>query len=629
MVSVPTIYTVDRPRSHGYSVQVDDLLLRTANIAGQQIRVQSARAQAQQVNTSENPEEFISDVGRTFALSDATGGEGLLLRHRRRRTDADSTRYWDSRGVKIERPEQGRTASLCLLNDTEVIHTGSTVASPMVAFDGDLFVGNGTNVTVIDTPEGTPSTTSEAVGGGAVVGLAALGDRLFAATTSAIRVRTSGTWGAAAGSLAATAIWSAKDRLILAASEELDEWDGDAASLTTLYTLPSGESWVGAVDGPGAVYAAATNGFVYAFAPDDTGALALLGQTKFQSETPTCIGASQGLVFVGTDQAGIGRLWVMQAANGELTGAVVREWTLGTPYAIVADRENVYTVVGDGEGVHSTWRYDVVTGGLFRWWDFTADDTNDATSLALLAGNFYAAFDGAADTTVQRTASTLVSEGYLISPLADFYTAEAKTWVGGTLDVGDIPSGSRVELLYTTSTAAMTDPDGEWRLIASASSSTDTTFSIAGVEARQLAGMVRLYADTALTGCPEVESFSFRGLLASTDVLVELPINVSDWLEQPYKKPLRVPGLGSAVYAALKSKERANVYVELFRPSERIRGQMEAVETPVPQLSRRGSSLLVSLVTIRGRRVGAQGASQQSGPLGSFSLGSLPLGGAV
>lgn len=628
MVTVPTTGNTDRPRSSGYAAHIDGLLVRTVNVAGQGIQVESAQAQAQQVNTSESPEEFTSDTGKTFALSDASGGEGLLLRHRRQRGDADSTRFWDSRGIKVERSSAGAPGHLCLLNDTEQIATGGANAAPMAGMGGDLFVGNGTNVTKIDTPEGTPSTSSEAVGAGAVVGLAVLGDRLYAAATSAMRVRTAGTWGATVASLAATGIWEAQDRLLVAVGAALHEWpDVTSATTTVLRTLPSGQTWVGVTDGPDAIYAAASNGYVYAFAADDTGALALIGQTLFQSETPTAVGASQGLVFVGTNQGGTGRVWAMTSNQGELSGAVMREWSTGYPRSIVADRENVYMVVDDGSDVHSTWRYDVVSGGMFRWWDFDVVSSKDCRSAVILDGDFYASFGPGVE--VHRIASTLVDSGYLMTPMADFFSAESKAWVGASLSVGEIPTGGEVRLYYTTEPDALSDPDSpEWRLVAQTDSIREQhNIPITGVESRQLAGMFRIYADITLTDCPAVRSVAFRALLAATDLLITLPVSVSDWVEQPFKKPIRVPGLGAAMYAALRAKERRNVYVEVFRPAERVRGQVESVTTPVPQLAHRGSSTLVSVVTIRGRQTVAPGSSITVGPMGSVVFGAAPLGG--
>ncbi len=634
-IVLPSTSSVAHPRQAGYDLAIDGTLLRANPTQQDPVRTQSARAQAEGVATAELAEELVSATGKTFARADLSGGEGLLLAHRRARLDTDATRYWDSRGLAISRPGPGRLPTVELLEATEAIYAGGNNAAPMVGFDSDLFVGNGTNVTRIDTPNGTPSTAAEAVGAGAVVGLAVLGSVLYAAGTSALRQRVAGVWGATTAVLAGTGIWSVNDRLVVAVGTALREWpDVSSATTNLMYTLPSGHTWIGVVEGPSAVYAAASNGFVYAFTADETtGDLTVVAaQTFFPGETPTAIGASQGLVFVGTTSGdGTGRLWVMQSDSGSLVGQVVREFAEGAPRCIAVDRENAYAVVAEDYGsiTHSTWRYDVVTAGVHRWWDWDAVADQTCSALVTLGGGWFAAFANSVD--VHRVDTALVTSGWVISPLVEFFTAEEKTWVSAALEPGDIPTGSEILLSYTTDPDALLDADHTSWTTAVTASIPDTAVerSLSGVQSRQLAVKVDLGVGTG-GDSPQLESFSVRGLLAPTDVLVQVPVSVTDMVERPYRQPIRVPGLGSTTLEFLRSVSSRNVLLQLFgEDTEEIRGQVEVMDAASARLPWRGPRSTTVLVQVRGRYVTTSGQSLEVGPFGSFMFGSLPFGGAV
>src|SRR5690606_11801139 len=80
---------------------------------------------------------------------------------------------------------------------------------------------------------------------------------------------------------------------------------------------------------------------------------------------------------------------------------------------------------------------------------------------------------------------------------------------------------------------------------------------------------------------PVVKSLAFRGLLTPEELIVQLPVNVSDRLELPRRKPRTVNGLGHRTWEVLKRIEGQDVRLDLFRPQDQIYGQIETVSTPI------------------------------------------------
>lgn len=632
-MSLPTVNNTTRAQRRGFDAQLGDLLLRLAVGPGRELRVQSDDGQAEQVDTAQTPEEMRSSHGTTFARGDFTGGSGLDRAHKRDLPPGSEARYWDSRGVRIERPRPGHRRELSLLEDTESALQTSETGLRVLALGGEVFVAAGDDVRVSSDPlAATPTFDTEDPHDGEtaerVRGLAALGGEVYAALGSnGIHVRDgSGSWSGwfAFTDDDAVGVWAAKGRVIASTGRGLHEIAGSTPSEELLRTLAPGESWVAVVDGGPAILAAATDGYVYAFAPDESGDLALASQTLFDHEAPTALAAlpSQGLVMVATDRGEGAALWRLDVAeDGRLGGGQVVRRTDSPAVALVTERDSVYAVVAEDGEAHS-YRYDVVTGGAHRWWVYDGSDPADA---ALVDGNLLVALDGDG---VRRVADTLVDEGWLITPLADFFTAERKNWTTAFLEADDLAGSGGADLLYSTDPAALLD-DGHssWVRITTASEAVARDeAAMSGVDARFIAGQVRLRSGSAGGQSPTVRSLGFQGTLATGSVVVSLPVNVSDRLESPGRRPLRVPGHGQRVYRELRDRAGAPALLRLPRLRERVRGTIESVETPSMQMGPRGTPLLVSMVTVRGRRVSAT-RETGVGPIGTHLIGALPVGG--
>ena len=101
---------------------------------------------------------------------------------------------------------------------------------------------------------------------------------------------------------------------------------------------------------------------------------------------------------------------------------------------------------------------------------------------------------------------------------------------------------------------------------------------------------------------PKVKSVQFRALARPELVVAQIPINVSDRVERPNRKPIKVKGLGEAIYSELRTKEGASVTLEIFDPAEVIRGVVERISYPINSNVERGSVTQYAIITVRGTR---------------------------
>ena len=122
------------------------------------------------------------------------------------------------------------------------------------------------------------------------------------------------------------------------------------------------------------------------------------------------------------------------------------------------------------------------------------------------------------------------------------------------------------------------------------------------VDGRWIAGKIEINTDDT-SQSPEMLSFAIRGFQLVNDLVVDMPINISDQVERPFRKALQVKGQGDLVYQALRNKEGKNVQLEIFRPDTLLRGIIENVSSPIEEISQRGSVTMYCLVRFRGSKV--------------------------
>ena len=617
MAVLPSPANTTAPQSQGFEANLDDLLLRFAVGPGRQMNINTAPLQAQAIQTSETPEDFQQEFGQIYSRTDFSGGSGLDKAHKRNASEVDFSRFWDSSGIDVFSGKAvGQEYKVSLLHATEEVSSGSTSATNlyMQELSGVIYYADGAVLKKIATPltsavttDGTPS------GGNNITGMAVLGTKLYLVANGDIYVRNS------AGSFAVhnnhktfDKIWSIKGRLISSGTNgELYEVDG-TSNPSTIKALPTGNTWTDMCDAGAVAMATADDGYIYSFA-DESSTLTLKGQTFVEGEVPNAIDSAQGFVFYGTAtntaSGKIGRLYRAEVTNANnlyvlVNSQLIKQWGNGTttldqaPYKIVSTRDSIYTGIKDTASKTHLWRYYLPTGGIARDLEFA--EGGIVEGISVFSDNIFATVSGGG---IYRETTNYVSAGYIITALGDFFTSEKKQWVGAKLNTNDVSTGT-VKLSTSTiatdinNTSALT-----WQEQVSINSGTGGEEEVMSlVSGRWIAGKIDITTDDQ-TQSPELLSFAIRGFQLVNDLVVDIPVNVSDQVERPFRKRLKVNGQGELVYQALRNKEGKNVQLEIFRPDTLLRGIIENVSSPIEEISARGSVTTYCLVRFRGSKV--------------------------
>jgi hypothetical protein len=629
---IATVDTVDRPLAMGYGLALGERLFRLAVSPQRQLTIETAPLEAPRINTTSSPEESSAEFGLIFARSSFDGGDNLFRAHIE---NAAPNRYWDSYGVSIRPAEPGEFPQIELLHTTSQLDANT--ADPLrMAYDatGDaLYTTAGTTLRRIDTPASAPSAVADdpsaAEGAVTVYDVAVLGDVVYAALGSnGIHRKVAGTW-AHWSDTPATRIWALKGRIVATDGIKLYEVIASGVAPTAITTLKTGITHTDACDGGSHILVGADDGYVYAYSTE-SGSLVLSAQTLFEGEQVTALGQSQGVVAVGTQQANVGRFYVGALdANGQVVDQqLIRTWgTTGTatpqyPHRIVGTRASLVTAIQDGTDT-CLWRYDLISGGMSR--DLCATAVSEQVrGIEVIDGVKFFGIDG--NGTYAEDTDTYVSEGWLIGPLGDFYSAASKSWIGARLETGDMAAtGGTVELYYSLDPEALADDDdAAWTRVTRRTTGAGDPGEhvLSNVVGRQLAGMVKVYPPSGSSATPKVRSFSFRAYPSSgdEDIILTIPVNVSDQIERAGRRRVKVPGRGATEFNSLRLLEGKPTTATLYRPDLMVRGLVEKVSTPIPVITRRGSVTWVSEVVVRGREVGSAGTTTGVGSLGTYHL---------
>jgi hypothetical protein len=221
---------------------------------------------------------------------------------------------------------------------------------------------------------------------------------------------------------------------------------------------------------------------------------------------------------------------------------------------------------------------------------------------------------------VYKQTDTFVSTGYIISALADFYTSEKKQWVGAKLNTNGVSSGTIALATTTIPNDINNSASITWTPQISVASGTGGEEEVLElVQGRWMSAKLTITtSDTSQS--PELLSFAVRGFQLVNDLVVDMPINISDQVERPFRKALRVNGQGDLIYQALRNKEGQNVQLEIFRPDTLLRGIIENVSSPIEEISPRGSVTQYCLVRFRGSKVIATSASGEGLAIGLLGV---------
>ena len=654
---MPRIATTDlipNPKRYGYDFRIDRLLLRAAISPERPMTIQSSDVNANDnVNVKQNPEDFTSNLGRVFSRNNFSAGQGLDTAHRANGQPDDVNRFWDSKGVDVFHADDETSYNVHLLHTTQdegINFSGSNNYLTQTT-DGKLWVTDANKIykSIDNGDTWTQETTGNTHN---FTGITSVGNRVFATTangTSASELlEYTSSWNArttaqtSAGGL--NGIWFYKGVLIIAGDDGTVErvwiispfnqtWDSsDLTDGGALFSFESTHHVSQVVDAGAVILIASTSGDIYSV-KDNAGTWALRGQTNIPFEEVHSIAAAEGLVFFGTKDKSkdVGRFYKAQLVVADdlyvlNERQLIKEWDITgqntTPKFMFVSRDSVYCGIKEGESESYLWRYYLPTGGIAR--DLKASAGGFITGITNSNGKFVIVVAGA---DVWRQTSTYESTGYLITSAADFFTAEAKQFVGAEVSTKELDANVSVDLYYNNNFEDLDNPDSTnySKAINQISGTGDTEKQIKPV-ARYIIGKLVLNSANGVN-TPYVKSVQFRALARPELVVAQIPVNISDRVERPGRKPIKVKSLGDAVYQELRLLEGDAVTLEIFDPNEVIKGVVEQISYPVTTNSERGSVLTYATITVRGTRQSTVIAPSSTIVFGIGKLGEVRFGG--
>jgi hypothetical protein len=655
MAVLPSPSNTAQPQAQGFEANLDDLFLRFAVGPGRQMQINTAPLQAQAIQTSETPEDFQQEFGQIYSRTNFSGGEGLDKAHRREGTPNDFSRFWDSKGIDVFHAEQDNSYSVRLLKDVEQKTLTLSSENNYLAqtTNGYMYITDGTSIyQSIDEGVTWTAMTSTQVSYN-IHGIVAFGNDLFIVTGDgntnkqlisydlSTTTFTDENLGAVfTGHF--TGIWFAKGALFLSGKSTTAEYlwqsspfihnfSGDFETADALVTTEPTHQFTDVIDAGAVVLAGNTDSNIYSLKIDG-GTWSLKGQTQLAFEEIHSLAATEGIVYIGTKgyQANTGRFYTAELTVADnlyvlANRQLIKEWDNGvdqSPHSMFVTRDSVYMGIHESATETNLWRYYLPTAGIAR--DLSVTHTSDTnakvtgiTQTGTTGGKFIMLISGVG---VYKETDTFVSTGYIISALADFYTSENKQWVGAKLNTNGVSSGT-IALATTTIPADINNnvsPTWENQItVASGSGGDEEVLEL--VQGRWMS--VRLTITTSDTSqSPELLSFAVRGFQLVNDLVVDMPINISDQVERPFRKALRVNGQGELIYQALRNKEGQNVQLEIFRPDTLLRGIIENVSSPIEEISTRGSVTQYCLVRFRGSKVIATSSSGEGLAIGLLGV---------
>lgn len=609
---------VTNPRRKGYDFRIDNHLYRAAISSEAQMQIQSSDVEGQDINVNQNPEDFTKNIGRIYSRNNFSGGSNLDMAHKRGMDEGDVTRFWDSSGLDVFTQNKGTPYSLKMLFQTEL-------EQALSSSDGDNHMAIvGTRIYVSDDEvlyksddggENWSTVTEGLTAGYNIKGLAAHGDLLYivANNGSAGEIENLTSGGTSTQKMSAAiydGIWSVKGLMLVSVGTTLHQYDGATTVGSAIETLPSGQTWTDVVDAGAVILAVASDGRIYSI-KDNAGTFAAAGTTELKGEVATCITETQGQVFYGTkvSQTGskvIGRLYsaeIIVANDLYVLGnqQLIKEWNIdsidASPYRLYSTRDSVYTGIKETGSNSYLWRYYLPTAGIAR--DLKLGAGNVVKCINSINEKFLVSVQGSG---VYQETSNYEEEGYLITANADFFTAEKKQWVEAQVETPEVTFGHSIDLFVADDIAAITSSTHtNWDKVLNIISGSGTVS--AQVDKISRYGSLKVVLkSTGSTTAPEVNSISYRALARPELVMVQIPVNISDRVERPYRKPINVKNLGEAIYQSLKDKEGTPVTLEIYDPQEIIRGVVEKIQYPIQSNPNVGSVTRYAIITIRGTR---------------------------
>jgi hypothetical protein len=632
MARVASTSNVRNPKRFGYDVRLDNIYLRSAISPGREMTIQSSDVQAgQAVNVKQNPEDFTSNLGRIYSRNKFDAGQGLDTAHRADGSEDDVNRFWDSKGIDVFHGDDETSYNIHLLYTTAAQSLSFTASNNYLAqtTNGNIYVTDGQTIRLYNGSSWSTIASGTTGATHNFTGIAAFGNKLYATTAngtsgSQLIYYNGSSWSvlttAQSGSGGLTGVYYVKNRLFITGNDgtaeyiweksPFDTWDNAwLADGDSIVEVEPTHSFTNVIDGGAVVLASSTDGTVYSFKLT-SGVYVNQGQTAIPFEEVHSIASAEGIVFIGTKEVArdVGRLYRLELVNADdlyvlSNRQLIKEWVISgvdtTPKSMFVSRDSVYLGIKEATNKVNLWRYYLPTGGLAR--DLQTAGNGFVTGITQDDGKFVIVSSGS---DVYKETSTYESTGYLVLSAADFFTAESKQFVGAEISTLNLPDETNVSLMYSTKFEDLDNPEAATftNAITQLGGTGDEEKQIAEVS-RYIVGKIVLNSTTG-TNTPKVKSVQFRALARPELVVAQIPVNISDRVERPGRKAIKVKGLGETLYKSLRSKEGDSVTLELFEPAEVIKGVVEQISYPIQTNEAVGSDTQYAIITVRGTRQG-------------------------
>jgi hypothetical protein len=654
----------------GYGARLGDLWLRLATSRDVPLRIYTQDSLAGREADQSSSYENVLDIGHDFARSDFSGGEGLGWFPRPikgEREEQDSTRFYDSANIAIERGSGGKPGELTLAPATELWWDsagGSGAIKQMAASNTHLYVAVDDVVNRFDSwgdssPDSSPSVVTNV---SRLIIDPADNGLLHVVTSGDVYAKepASATWSKLTNTASAldniANFWFAKGRIIATKQLsngiwEMGELTYDAATLATTWavfdTLKAQP--LECIDAEIAILVSYEDGTIRSYVPqtDTAGGtveLTVRGITPMpRNEVAYGMAVNLGVLLILTQEpndSGLTGRSHVRAYNAAVLDErfdfivgqlqLVREWrdtfvsssVLGPQRSRspVTGREAFYWVIEEHEDDttgSNIWTQDLVTKGVSRYFNDPVPLSDHGIDYFLYwRDRFLWTRPFAAE--VWRTADTYQDVGWLITPNINFGLNTIINWASTTIHALGIVGGAgiQVELLVSTDPTAIDDWEhASWRLVSRLNDPYDGGIEnpLLDIDGSSLAMQLRLYSTSANAVTPTVTRTSVRGLPSHRDFIVELPISISDYIEVPGRRNQRIAGYGNEIHGALLDMQGKHYELEVVQPPLFMRGIVDVSAEPVSYISDRGSVGKVMLVRFRGTYVSAGQTGQTTG----------------
>jgi len=664
MVAVPSNPT--SPHGQAFGVKLTDVAgadtfyrLGTLNQSG---LIEGPDLAVPRVDTTGSAEEIRSTgPERVFARFDFTGGSGLALAHRAQPGDTDPTRYWDSHMMDVQAADEASPAQIVPLPPTYLLDEGN-----MSDGGAETNLGGSTKPTLLAwgprvvyiTPNSKIKITEfgeiidpndwdtfatffdEGVqlGGGVIMN----GDLFVSSTVGILRFSPSGATSNYNAQITNNPpLFAVKGRLLFGGTDlrEAHNLTADpqgSPADTQLLPVFTG-AWAGVLDLGAFVLAAnKVNGYVYTLTVNpETGDWTQQGQSRIRAnQNITGINAIAGRILIATQETQIQAIPVRttllnQTRVNILWSASISDDGSLTDIQFIRELDTeVNDIVVWGNDMYvlaypDVWRYDPTRDALHRHTTLIggAGSLENKTIMIQQVGippaterdRLFVYSNGRTQTSsTAKLFSTFDVVGggedaTITLPAADFFTAEEKHWTTVTTEQASNPAGLSLtgmwQVWYATTLEALHDPNmapgGAWTFLGQTTNVNKNEFTL-NVTSRYMT--IRLVGSEANGNVRPLIGVSVEGFLASDETLFTLPLDVSDNVEQPGRKPFRLPGKGKTTHTKLRALEGQPVTAEfIFDDHRTVTGLIEKVSAVIPGYTPRGSHTLIASVTIRGK----------------------------